>query len=391
MGLLSAVLLLSCQEEMPTVIQPDSGTGHSEGSGGSTLYLSPLQPVASESAASSVVEEFAGGSAWGYYDGVHNYFAYIDIDKAGLIEDVDVVLNVNGFLGGSNVLVYRGNHPELSVLSPLSAARGFNFVDTRFDDEATALLPTGSAPYTGSFKPFLPPLSAFDGTDMRGRWILWIQSYSSQSLSNWKLVITYTPTDEPPMANAGIDRVVECTGDPTVVQLNGSASSDAEGPIASYEWSEGGSVIAGGATPSVDLSHGTHTILLTVTDGEGQTDTDEVTITVEDTTPPSIALAAGPTTLWPPNNKMIQVVSGASASDACGVSSLSVTVTSSDNDPADWSVVEGPGGSYDVFVRAEKAADGGDRSYTISVTATDDSGLTATSTVTVVVPHSQGK
>ncbi|MEJ2237619.1 MAG: PKD domain-containing protein, partial [Gemmatimonadales bacterium] len=71
------------------------------------------------------------------------------------------------------------------------------------------------------------------------------------------------------------------------VTLNGSGSTDAEGTIASYVWSEGGNTIATGVNPNVTLSVGVHTITLTVTDNGGATGTDAVTVTVQ----------AGPTTL----------------------------------------------------------------------------------------------
>ena len=86
----------------------------------------------------------------------------------------------------------------------------------------------------------------------------------------------------PPVANAGPDQTVNDTDEDGVetVTLDGSGSSDADGTITSYVWSEGGSQIATGVSPSVTLAVGTHVITLTVTDNDGETDTDAVTITV---------------------------------------------------------------------------------------------------------------
>ncbi len=67
------------------------------------------------------------------------------------------------------------------------------------------------------------------------------------------------------------------------VALNGAGSSDPDGTITSYDWSEDGSPLATGATPTVTLTVGTHTITLTVTDNDGVTATDQVVVAVEAT------------------------------------------------------------------------------------------------------------
>ena len=85
-----------------------------------------------------------------------------------------------------------------------------------------------------------------------------------------------------PTADAGPDQTVtdaDNNGSESVT-LDGSASSDSDGTITSYVWTENSTQIATGATPTVDLAVGTHTITLTVTDDDGLTATDEVVITV---------------------------------------------------------------------------------------------------------------
>jgi len=96
------------------------------------------------------------------------------------------------------------------------------------------------------------------------------------------VVVTVTAANQPPIANAGIDQTVnDSDGNGSqAVTLNGSASSDPDGSISSYVWGEGTAQIAIGATPTVTLSTGIHTINLTVTDNQGATATATVVVTV---------------------------------------------------------------------------------------------------------------
>jgi hypothetical protein len=69
-------------------------------------------------------------------------------------------------------------------------------------------------------------------------------------------------------------------GDGENIILDGSQSSDPNGPIASYDWRIGSKQIATTAKPKVKLLPGQHDIVLTVADSQGQKRTDSVRITV---------------------------------------------------------------------------------------------------------------
>ncbi len=79
------------------------------------------------------------------------------------------------------------------LLARAVGGSGDNFTNTVFDDEATAAIGTGAAPFTGSFRP-ASPLSAFDGVSANGTWTLEMVDlepvFDSGILQNWTLTIS---------------------------------------------------------------------------------------------------------------------------------------------------------------------------------------------------------
>lgn len=150
---------------------------------------------------------------------------------------------------------------------------------------------------------------------------------------------------------------------------------------------------SGGAIPALD---GTHVRF-------APTDANATDYTASNscgcTTPPNLALSVSPNTLWPPDHRMVPVAAISASSNCNDAVSLSIDVTSNepingtgDGDTApDWEIVDNGDGTASVSVRAERKGNGTGRQYTISVTATDGYGNTATSSGTVSVPHSQKK
>jgi hypothetical protein len=151
--------------------------------------------------------------------------------------------------------------------------------------------------------------------------------------------------------------------------------------------------------PSVgtQLSAGTHTIELQVTDQAGNTTTATTTHTVVDVTPPTITRATpSQQTLWPPNHKMVPVTVSVVLSDNCGNTAaqcriLRVTSNEPINGPGDgntrwdWEILN----PMTVNLRAERAGLLNSRIYTLWVECQDSGGQIATATTTVTVPHDQ--
>jgi subtilisin-like proprotein convertase family protein len=88
-------------------------------------------------------------------------------------------------------LSLRSPTGTIVVLSAKNGGSGQNYTGTVFDDEATASITTGAAPFTGPFQP-QEALSAFDGEDQQGTWALVIYDDTpgdGGSLVSWSLEI----------------------------------------------------------------------------------------------------------------------------------------------------------------------------------------------------------
>lgn len=116
-----------------------------------------------------------------------------------------------------------------------------------------------------------------------------------------------------------------------------------------------------------------------------------------DHTPPVITAVANPTTLWPPNGKMVPVtISGTILDDLSGVNPSTATFAVQDQygtvQPR-GPVSAHPNGVYSFTVLLEARRNGQDkhgRLYTIVVNAQDNVGNQGSVSTTVVVPHDQG-
>lgn len=94
-------------------------------------------------------------------------------------------------------------------------------------------------------------------------------------------VVKFATDNHAPTANASA----------TPGLLDGSGSTDPDGDPLVYEWKDaGGNVVGNTAQVAVTLGPGTYTFTLTVSDRRGRFDSDTVTLTIADTTPPVLIL-----------------------------------------------------------------------------------------------------
>jgi gliding motility-associated-like protein len=106
----------------------------------------------------------------------------------------------------------------------------------------------------------------------------------SSAFDDVNVIVNGTPVNSAPTANAGADKTIALPANSTV--LNGTGT-DTDGTIASYAWT-----LTSGPTATLtnentanltasDLVAGTYIFTLTVTDDDGATDEDDVTVTVQ--------------------------------------------------------------------------------------------------------------
>ena len=181
------------------------------------------------------------------------------------------------------------------------------------------------------------------------------------------------------------------------VQVSADATCTANASIDDGSFDPEGGPLTITQTPPGPYPIGMTTVLLTVVDNKGATAQATATVTVVDDTPPTILGASvNPSSLWPPNHKMVDITVTYTATDTCAaITSQVLSVTS--NEPVtgggsgdaapDWQVID----AHHVKLRAERNGNGSGRIYTIRITVTDANGNSAFKDVTVIVPHDQGK
>lgn len=188
------------------------------------------------------------------------------------------------------------------------------------------------------------------------------------------------PPNQPPVANAGTDQTIV---EGNSVTLSAAASTDADGSIASYSWTqtEGPAIVLQGADnaqatfepPLTNTDPVSLSFELTVTDNDGATDTASTNVTVEPSEPPVVAAGSD-----------FQAVERETVT-------LDSTTTDPDNTVAAWSWIQTAGPAV-TLANAETE----DASFTapavsditeleFELTATDSSGDAASDTVKVTV------
>jgi hypothetical protein len=231
--------------------------------------------------------------------------------------------------------------------------------------------------YTLDYASFTPASTAalISGTDI---------NITATEGMQWLEVTYEAPENDPPVADAGTDQTIQLPV--SQVTVNGSGSTDADGTITTYAWTKisGPSTFTITSPSSVSttitgLVEGTYVFRLTVTDNDGGTDTDDITIVVQPVNVAPTAVAGADQSITLPTDNVS--VNGSSSSDPDG------TIVS-----YAWEKVSGPvvytitnPGSASTTITGLIAG-----VYVFRLTVTDDDGATGTDDVQITVNDEPG-
>jgi subtilisin-like proprotein convertase family protein len=116
----------------------------------------------------------------------------LTVASTASVLDVDVALSLTHTFDGDLVLVLIAPNGARILLANQVGGAGQNYTGTIFDDEAGTSITTGTAPFTGRFRP-QQPLSALDGILANGTWTLEIQDLFAGdvgTLGSWSLTLS---------------------------------------------------------------------------------------------------------------------------------------------------------------------------------------------------------
>jgi PKD repeat protein len=178
-----------------------------------------------------------------------------------------------------------------------------------------------------------------------------------------------TTQDHPPVASFNPSTTSASTG--TQISLNGTASYDPDGTVATWSWTFGdGNSGLGSSTTHTYSSAGTYTVTLTVADNSGSTASTTSQITITDR-PPTVSFSLS--TATPTSGQAVTL--SISASDPDG----SVVTTKVDWGDGTVNTLSGSATSDSHSYASSPIT----RTYTITITVTDNSANTNTATQSV--------
>lgn len=231
-------------------------------------------------------------------DGSYAFYAPISGNTAELYQDIDVSRYADRIALGDQKFRISGIVDDSKGISD-----DIRVITICLDDQMQAIgtFDSGDLTYSNADPAYSSDILAPVGTKTIRVLLRGVDGGDKGSAPNTarydalSLIALEPPGNAAPSADAGPNQLVadnDDNGDEPVT-LDGSGSSDLDGVIDSYVWTLNGAEIATGVTPTVTLPLEESIITLTVTDNEGATDTDTVTIKVDGPNDPPV-VEAGP-------------------------------------------------------------------------------------------------
>jgi uncharacterized repeat protein (TIGR01451 family) len=167
--------------------------------------------VFSEDGAGNAARDDNGGAYYGFVTGLDNqpefssadtpiaiadnttFTSEIVVGETETVLDVDVRLNVTHTYDGDLDIFLIGPEGTRVELTTDNGGSGNDFVETIFDDEAATAVTSGSAPFTGRYRPE-GSLATLDGIPASGTWTLEVTDDAGGDqgeLVDWTLILTF--------------------------------------------------------------------------------------------------------------------------------------------------------------------------------------------------------
>ncbi len=275
-------------------------------------YTAPIE--SSLPASSDGLAEYTAATFGGQMQGNLLYAAWVDSElhrvqlspdgqsvvadttlATGLTNALDVAVDGDGTIyvaeyGGNRITFFK---PDESVVTgitvtsvspaagPVAGGQSVTVTGSNFTTAADTTVDIGGTPLTDIVVESSTTLKGTTSANTSGAKNVTV----TNSIGTATLVNGYTYAvgggNVPPVADAGPDIVTPIAHeDHAHVTLDARGSSDADGFIASYEWTENGVLLSTNPVDSVEMTLGTHLVTLTVTDNDGLQGTDELRVTV---------------------------------------------------------------------------------------------------------------
>ena len=263
------------------------------------------------------------GYHWAHSDGIRS----IDLnayEAGGIMQDIATIPGATYLVefdlaGNPAGKPAQYSSPSVKTLNVSAAGESQAF---SFDVTYTSRSAMGWAGKQWSFTAVASTTTlSFDSTCFGPEWE-GTAGWFGPALDNVRVFLTAS-VNQPPVANAGSDQTIEAASpDGASVTLDGSGSTDPDSSIGTnddikfFDWYEGATSLGSGEIINYTFPLGSHTVTLVVTDFSEETDSDEVNIIVEDTTPPVITLNGDATITLECGIDDYQEF-GATASDIC--------------------------------------------------------------------------